>query len=244
MSASLKVVRIAAVCWASTRRWAIRWRSPLMRWRVSRGPADRAMAGAAGADGRRGAGGRRGRRAARSGRGRRGRWRFEVGQDVSLGDPAAGPGARRRGRRRRPCSATSRRTAGESGRSRRSVGGGRGRRGRRLRRSAASLAGAVRAGRGRLPAQARGRRARPGRSCRPSRRSATVSPSATPIFSTPEPRRRHDAASPCRSRARSSGSPALTERAVGLEPARQDPFRDRFAHAGHGDRNGGHGSPW
>ena len=31
MSASLKVVRIAAVCWTSTRRWATRWRSPLIR---------------------------------------------------------------------------------------------------------------------------------------------------------------------------------------------------------------------
>ena len=28
-----------------------------------------------------------------------------------------------------------------------------------------------------------------------------------------------------------SGSPALTERAVGLEPAREDAFGDRFAHA-------------
>ena len=43
MSASLKVVRIAAVCCASTRRWAIRWRMPLIRWRslARRGPARR-----------------------------------------------------------------------------------------------------------------------------------------------------------------------------------------------------------
>ncbi len=38
-SASLKVVRIAAVCCASTSRWAIFWRMPLIRWRVSRGRA-------------------------------------------------------------------------------------------------------------------------------------------------------------------------------------------------------------
>src|SRR4051794_41947644 len=40
MSASLKVVRIAAVCCASTRRWAIFWRMPVMRWRGSRGGGD------------------------------------------------------------------------------------------------------------------------------------------------------------------------------------------------------------
>ena len=38
-SASLKVVRMAAVCWASTRRWAIRCRKPLILCRVSRCPA-------------------------------------------------------------------------------------------------------------------------------------------------------------------------------------------------------------
>src|ERR1700722_19678436 len=38
MSASLKVVRIAAVCWASTSLAAIFWRRPLIRFRVSRGP--------------------------------------------------------------------------------------------------------------------------------------------------------------------------------------------------------------
>ncbi len=37
MSASLNVVKIAAVCWASTRRWAIFWRIPDIRFRVSRG---------------------------------------------------------------------------------------------------------------------------------------------------------------------------------------------------------------
>src|SRR4051812_33095490 len=47
MSASLKVVRIAAVCWASTRRWAILWRMPLIRCRTSRGRA-RLGAGATG----------------------------------------------------------------------------------------------------------------------------------------------------------------------------------------------------
>ena len=36
MSASLKVVRIAAVCCASTRRWAIFWRIPLIRFAASR----------------------------------------------------------------------------------------------------------------------------------------------------------------------------------------------------------------
>src|SRR4051812_36800981 len=56
MSASLKVVRIAAVCWASTSRWAIFWRSPLIRFRLSRGRAPAAGAAGAGAGGAAGVG--------------------------------------------------------------------------------------------------------------------------------------------------------------------------------------------
>jgi hypothetical protein len=37
MSTSLKVVSMAAVCWASTRRWAMRWRRGLMRSTGGRG---------------------------------------------------------------------------------------------------------------------------------------------------------------------------------------------------------------
>src|SRR5881275_2970943 len=48
MSASLKVVRIAAVCWTSTRRWAIFWRMPLILWRDSRGGAECGVLGAEG----------------------------------------------------------------------------------------------------------------------------------------------------------------------------------------------------
>src|SRR3954463_127176 len=97
-SASLKVVRIAAVCCASTRRWAIFWRMPLIRCRVSRGGRGAAAtAGGGGGGGTGGGGGGRaggGRRGARGGGCRRARGRRrgplagDVGEDIALGDPA------------------------------------------------------------------------------------------------------------------------------------------------------------
>ena len=88
MSASLKVVRIAAVCWASTSRWAIFWRMPLIRLRVSRGGRPRRRRGGGGGCRARGRG--RGGGAAAPRRRRRGRG--EVGDHVALGDPAAAAG--------------------------------------------------------------------------------------------------------------------------------------------------------
>ncbi len=165
---------------------------------------------------------------------------IEVGQDVPLGDAAAGPGGGdpgdvdaflgdqpADGRRERSTAAPSA-AAGAAG------AGGRGaaargllrRRGRGP-RAAAALQPAAAA----IP---------PGRSCRRSRRWP---PSRLP--------RRRSSGRPSSGAgttllalsvsSSNSGSPAWTDAAVGLEPARQDPLGDRLAHAGHCDRNGGHG---
>src|ERR671916_211589 len=79
MSTSLKVVSIAAVCWASTSRWAIVWRRRVMRMRSSRPPS--------------GGGGRGNRRRRRRG-GRLGLGlALGGGHDVVAGDAASGTGA-------------------------------------------------------------------------------------------------------------------------------------------------------
>ena len=201
MSASLKVVRIAAVCWASTSRWAIRWRSPLMRWRVSRGPADGADAGAGAAAGATAGGAVRacgcswpvgqgvaGRGGAAAGAG--GAGAAAAGDAASepstsplvIRPPGPVPAIRETSTF---CSATSRRTDGESGRSRRPDACG----------TAAGPPGAVpgRSGARRPPGPPRDRPRppphlpRPARSSRPSRRSRPSPPRPRRSSSTPEP---------------------------------------------------------
>ena len=198
-----------------------------MRWRVSRpaGLASR-LAG-------RGAGPARPRgssRLARLGAGGRSR-RFEVGEHVALGDAAAGTGGGDLGDvdplPRRP----SGRTAGESGPS--------------VPRGAEPRAGSP-------AAFAVAPAARPVPACRVAGVAGRVDRADRRADRRPSrlPRRRSSrrpepgagttllALSVSSSK---SGSPGLHERAVGLEPAREDPLGDRFAHARDRDRQR---SPW
>ena len=189
-----------------------------------RPPARRRGAGPGG-----GTAGAGGRRAARAG-GRRG----EVGEDVALGEPAASAGPLDLGRvdvllgdepadggreRRAPPFGAGAAGGGPAGGFGRRRGAGAGAAWRRRRR------------RGRGPR---------GRSCRRSAPMATVVPSATPTFRTPDDGGGDDVA-------RLVGL-QLEERvarldggAVGLQPARQDALGDRLADARDGDRDGGHG---
>ena len=216
MSASLKVVRIAAVCWASTSRWAIFWRMPLIRLRVSRGgrPARRPGGAAGGRGGRGGGGGRRGL--------------VEVGDDVALGDPAAAAGALDLDGS--TCSsATIRRTAGESASAaatasaRRRRGGGRG---------GGSGPAAGDGGRGRR---------RPAGSIVPTvAPMATVAPSATAILRTPEDGRGTTLLALSVSSSK-SGSPALTAAPSGFsQRATRMPSVIDSPTARDLDRDGGH----
>ena len=213
MSASLKVVRIAAVCWASTSRWAIVWRIPLIRFRVSRWPlADGAARGGLGR-----------RREPAAGGGLRG---VEVGEDVPLRQPTAAAGALDPGR----VDVRSRRPAGgRTARASRSPPAAGARRPvpRPAPGPAAGAGAAVGRGGGRGVERADDRADGDGRPLgdadleRAGRGGGDDGARLVGLELEERVAR-------------------LDGRAVGLEPAREDALGDRLADAGHGDRDGGH----